>query len=113
MKLVTKKIEEAILKVPYASTENVEVLDKKVIAKFFCPCGVGTWYILEDSMYEQHKIVFGLSDLGHGMELGDFSIAELESIKLPFGLTIERDICVEPNQRTVKEQMEIDHLHLM
>tara|TARA_R110002051_G_scaffold293162_1_gene358144 strand:+ start:11651 stop:11902 length:252 start_codon:yes stop_codon:yes gene_type:complete len=37
--------------------------------------------------------LFGLADLGFGCpELGSCSLAELTSVRLPFGLGIERDI---------------------
>jgi hypothetical protein len=36
--------------------------------------------------------LFGLADLGMGFpELGCFSLGELQAIRLPFGLSIERD----------------------
>ena len=103
MKLITKEIEEAIKKTPYGSTENVELDDKKVIARFFNPTGAGTWYVLEDDDWENGRVVFGAATLGYGLELGSISIDELESIKLPFGLTIERDISVEPFKSTLGE----------
>src|SRR5690606_35645449 len=38
--------------------------------------------------------LFGLADLGFGCpELGAFSLSELASLRLPFGLRIERDLC--------------------
>lgn len=103
MKLITKEIEEAIKKTPYGSTENVELDDKKVIARFFNPTGAGTWYVLEDDDWENGRVVFGAATLGYGLELGSISIDELESLKLPFGLTIERDISVEPFKSTLGE----------
>ena len=33
---------------------------------------------------------------GHDVELGSFSINELKSLRLPFGLSIERDRFFEP-----------------
>ena len=37
--------------------------------------------------------MFRLADLGFGCpELGSFSLAELQALRLPFGLTIERDL---------------------
>lgn len=102
-KLITKEIEKAILKTPYGSTEAVAPDDKKVIARFFNPCGGGTWYVLEDSDFKENEIVFGAVTLGFGLELGDFSIAELRAIKLPFYLSIERDISVEPFKSTLGE----------
>ncbi len=104
-KLVTKEIEAAIKKTPYGSTDGVNIDDKKVIARYFNPCGAGTWYVLEDSMFfeegNDQQIVFGAVTLGYGLELGDFSIKELNEMRLPFGLHIERDISVTPLKETL------------
>ena len=106
-KLVTKEIEDAIRKTPYGTTDGTPNDDKKVIARFFNPCGAGTWYVLEDSMFfeegNDQQIVFGAATLGYGLELGDFSIKELNELKLPYGLRIERDISVQPFQKTLGE----------
>lgn len=103
MKLITKEIEEAIKNTPYGSTEDVELDDKKVIARFFNPTGAGTWYVLENDDWENGRVVFGAATLGYGLELGSISIDELESLKLPLGLTIERDISVTPFKSTLGE----------
>jgi len=43
--------------------------------------------------------LFGLCDLGWGHpELGYVSLNELESLPLPLGLTIERDMSFEPTK---------------
>lgn len=92
MKLMTKEIEQ-MLPALYA-TDGKE--DKQVIVKYFNPCGAGTWYGIEYNPEE--KLFFGYVDLygdGNG-ELGYFSLVELESINLPFGLKIERDIHFSP-----------------
>ena len=89
MKLLTKEIMKKLPKL-YA-TENIELLDKVVICKFFNPCGVGTWYAIEGQEEDGDFIFFGLVDL-HEKEFGYFSLNELQAIKLPFGLSIERDI---------------------
>ena len=40
--------------------------------------------------------LFGLCDLGFGCpEMGSVSLAEIAAVTLPFGLTIERDLCFE------------------
>ena len=40
--------------------------------------------------------MFGLCDLGFGCpELGSASLSEIAAVTLPFGLTIERDLCFE------------------
>jgi len=64
--------------------------DPQVIAKFFDPVGSATWYATE---YDQEcRVFFGYVTGLHEDEWGSFSLDELESIKRPFGLTIERDL---------------------
>ena len=60
MKLITKSIENKLLKHPLYSTDGDD------------------WTF------------FGLVNL-YGEELGYFTLSELQSVKLPFGLSIERD----------------------
>jgi hypothetical protein len=65
--------------------------DPVPVVKFFNPCGSATWLATE--LDEDGDTLFGLADLGFGCpELGSFSLREIESVRLPFGLTIERDI---------------------
>ena len=65
--------------------------DHVPVVKFFNPAGSGTWLATE--LAADEDTLFGLADLGFGCpEMGSFSLAELQSIQLPFGLTIERDI---------------------
>ncbi len=66
-----------------AETDHVPVV------KFFNPLGAGRWLVTE--MDEDGDTLFGLADLGEP-ELGSFSLAEIEAVRLPFGLTIERDL---------------------
>lgn len=93
MKLMTKEIEK-MLPALYETDGNE---DKKVIVKYFNPCGSGTWYGIEYSPEE--RLFYGYVDFygdGNG-ELGYFSLDELESIVLPpFGLKIERDLYFSP-----------------
>lgn len=64
--------------------------DPMIIAKFFNPCGSQTWYAI--SFDEISNCCFGfVTGMGFD-ELGYFSIDELESLVLPFGLRIERDL---------------------
>lgn len=93
MKLLTKSIIKNIPAI-YA-TENVAFEEKKIVCKFFNPCAAGTWYVLEGEPEGNDFRFFGLVDL-YERELGYFCLSELESIKLPLGLTIERDIHFEP-----------------
>lgn len=86
MKLLTKAIEKSMP--PLYSTENDEVKYARV--KYFNPCGYGTWYGIEYDPKAQE--FFGYVELGAIGEYGYFTLKELESIKLPFGLKIERDM---------------------
>jgi hypothetical protein len=66
-------------------------LDPVPMVKLFNPLGAGTWLATE--LYDDGDTLFGLADLGFGCpELGTFSLSEIERIRLPFGLAIERDI---------------------
>lgn len=64
--------------------------------KLFNPAGAGTWLATE--LGDDDDTLFGIADLGFGCpEVGSFSLGELASLRLPFGLRIERDIafCTE------------------
>lgn len=64
--------------------------DHVPVVKLFSPVGAATWLATE--LDADGDILFGLADLGFGCpELGSFSLSELESVSLPFGLRIERD----------------------
>ncbi len=97
MKLLTKALEKKFEKYPLYSQDG-KGGDAKVIAKFFSPVGAATWLITEGSKeaegteYEDYTM-FGFCNLGDNemAELGYVSLNELQSIKLPYGLTIERD----------------------
>lgn len=65
--------------------------DPMPVVKFFNPLGAATWLATE--LEDDGDTLFGLADLGFGCpELGCFSLSELASIRLSFGLGIERDI---------------------
>jgi len=68
--------------------------DHVPVVKFFNPVGSGTWLFSE--LDEDGDILFGLCDLGFGCpEMGSVSLGEIAAVTLPFGLTIERDLCFE------------------
>lgn len=92
MKLITKAIENKLLKHPLYSTDGNPIKD--VLVKFFNPCGIGTWYVFEAQKNGDDWEFFGLVDL-YDKELGYFTLSELQSVKLPFGLSIERDMYFE------------------
>jgi hypothetical protein len=88
MKLVTEEIKK---KLPQLySTENET--DPIAQVKFFTPDSQWTWYVVE---YDGDDLFFGLV-IGFARELGYFRLSELESIKGPYGLKVERDLYFEP-----------------
>lgn len=68
--------------------------DPVPVLKLFNPIGAGTWLATE--LAEDGDALFGLADLGFGCpELGYFSLHEIASVRLPYGLGIERDMSFE------------------
>ena len=69
--------------------------DTMPVVKLFSPIGAATWLLTE--MAADGDTLFGLADLGMGCpELGTVGLAELEALRLPFGLRIERDLYFAP-----------------
>ena len=60
--------------------------------KYFTPDSNWTWYASE---FDGENILFGLV-AGFEIELGYFSLEELQSARGPMGLSIERDLYFEP-----------------
>ena len=89
MKLMTKEIEKKLLKTETGST--LGNMDAEVIVKYFNPCGSGTWLITEAEREGDDWCLFGYCHI-HEWEWGYLMLSELASLRLPFGLTIERDI---------------------
>lgn len=84
MKLLTKELESK-----FAAARAAEpVADPPVLAKFFTPWTSWTWYATE---FDGEDTFFGMV---HGLEaeLGYFSLSELEAVRGPGGLTVERDL---------------------
>lgn len=63
--------------------------------KFFTPWTSWTWYVSEYDPVE--RLCFGIV-VGNEREFGYFSVIELEAIRGPGGLTIERDLYWKPRQ---------------
>ena len=78
-----------------AARDGAPEPDPVPLVKFFNPLGAATWLATE--LYDDDDTLFGLADLGFGFpELGTFSLSEMASVRLPFGLFIERDEHFEP-----------------
>jgi hypothetical protein len=89
MKLLTKSITEKATK----QYDRGSDMEQMVVAKFFNPVGSWTWYLM--NMAENGDYCWGIVD-GHAVEMGSFSIKELEDLQLPLGMKIERDLYFEP-----------------
>lgn len=102
MKLLTKEIKARFAKLGRQEEAGDNAV---VVCKFFDPCGSWTWYATEFDPEE--GIFFGMV---HGFEdeLGYFSLAELEGIRGPLGLGIERDLHWS---ETTLEALRLEHHH--
>src|SRR5258708_30585859 len=79
--------------------------------KFFTPDSNWVWYASEGSLVDEdgnydtdkEKVNFYCYGLvaGHEVELGYFALSELEGVRGPLGLPIERDLYFHP--KTLKE----------
>lgn len=87
MILLTPEVRERLL----ANGREPET-DHVPVVKFFNPLGEGVW--LATSLDADGDTLFGLADLGEP-ELGSFSLAEMTSVRLPFGMGIERELLFE------------------
>jgi len=66
--------------------------DPIIQVKFFAPWTDWTWYVTE---FDGDDLLFGIVD-GFETEWGYSSLAELEAIRGPGGLCIERDLYFDP-----------------
>ena len=89
MELLPKDIRDQLPEL-YANEEIG--LAAQALVKFFTPDSNWTWYASE---FDGEDVFFGLV-IGHAVELGYFSLSELESVRGPLNLPIERDLHFEP-----------------
>ena len=97
MMLLTPEIREALCANDparrAASAKAAPQPDPTAALRFFNPVGQATWLATE---IDSDGVMFGLADVGFGCpELGSFALDEMEAIRLPLGLGIERDILFE------------------
>lgn len=68
-----------------------EHIDPVPVVKLFTPDANATWLLTEIDP-DNPDIAFGLCDLGHGCpELGSVSLREIERLRGPLSLPVERD----------------------
>ena len=103
MKLLTKDIREIL---PPLYSQDGKGGKAVVYAKYFTPSSSWTWLctegepVLDESQNEVDFKFFGLV-LGHEREFGYFLLSELEEVRGPMGLPIERDLWFKP--KTLEE----------
>ena len=88
-------------KLPPLYSNEEKGLEAIAPVKFFTPDSNWTWY---SSEFDGEDLFFGLVS-GFEVELGYFSLKELQEAKGPLGLPIERDMYFEP--QTLGKLMEI------
>ena len=90
MTLLTEELREQLLANGRASARKEN--DHFPVAKLFTPDAQATWLLSELSPNEP-DIAFGLCDLGLGFpELGYVRLSEIEALRGPLGLPVERDL---------------------
>ena len=94
MKLLTQEIRK---KLPPLYAQDSKGGKAVAYVKFFTPSSNWTFYVLE---FDGEDTFFGLVD-GFEKELGYFSLSELEKVRGPMGLPIERDLYWKP--KTLEE----------
>ena len=98
MKLLPKEIRETL---PPLYAQDGKGGKAIVYVKFFTPSSSWTWYategepVLDELGKEVDFRFFGLVD-GHEKEFGYFVLSELEEVRGPMGLPIERDLHFKP-----------------
>lgn len=94
MELLTPAIRAALIANGEVGATSEGRHDPAPVVKFFNPVGAATWLITE--LDADGDTLFGLADLGFGRpEMGSFSLSEIAALRLPFGLSIERDVTFE------------------
>lgn len=96
MQLLTQHIRNLLP--PIYTTQNDA--DPVAQVKFFTPWTCWTWYAFE---FDGEDLFFGLVE-GLETELGYFSLSEMEAIRGPGGLRIERDRFFEPTRLSELKQ---------
>ena len=83
-----------------SADQTVQVF--KPVVKLFNPTGSGTWYLTE---LAPDNMGFGICQL-HEIELGYVSLNALNELRLPLGLSIEKDISFSAKGQTIYQLLE-------
>lgn len=86
MELLPKEIKDRCP--PLYTSEEKEPNEIAIVVKYFTPDSNWTWWAYE---FDGEDTFFGLVQ-GFEVEFGYFSLSELQSVRGPLGLPIERDL---------------------
>lgn len=86
MNLLTSSIRKSL---PAIGTTDGQGDNAVIRVKFFSPTSSFSWFATE---FDGEDTFFGLVDSGYCKELGYFSLSELQSVRGPYGVGIERDM---------------------
>lgn len=86
-------------------TEDVPLAEKRIRVKYFTPWAGWTWYAAE--YCPRRRLCWGLV-VGLEVEWGYFALDELEDVRGPGCLRIERDLHFEPT--TVEELVQREQI---
>ena len=89
MKLITQKLRKQL---PPLYSQEDKGGEAVAVVKFFTPDSNWTWYATE---FDGDDMFFGLVD-GLEQEQGYFNLSELQNVRGPMGLAIERDMWWRP-----------------
>ena len=95
MKLLTDELRAQL---PALYSQQAEG-DPVVYAKFFLPGTGWTWYVTEGSPQADDFLFFGFVE-GLESEFGYFLLSELETVRSPLGLAVERDLAFHEGRLT-------------
>lgn len=91
MLLMTDELEKTFENYQIGSQEG-KMEEADVVVKYFNPTGTGTWLITEGEKQDDGDwLLYGYCHLFE-CEWGYVMLSELESIRLSFGLGIEREV---------------------
>ena len=95
MKLLT---DELRARLPPLYSQEAEA-EPVVYAKFIMPGTRWTWYVTEGSEQEGDFLFFGFV-VGLESEFGYFLLSELETVRRPLNLSVERDLTFREGKLT-------------
>jgi len=101
MRLITNAIRAKLMENGRDAKRGADMSSRPPVLKLFAPWCSATW-LLTDCDPDDPDLLFGLCDLGAGCpEMGYVSLSEIESIRGPLGVKIERDMWFDPCGKTL------------